>query len=379
MQDRVRAFGDEMQEPSGALCPPDAAASTPRAKLQNAALGLTQSHTLPTTSSTSGSSTRARKVSTHDIQLVQNLIERCLQLYMPQKEVVQTLQIQAKIEPGFTDLVWQKLEEQNPEFFRSYYTRLKLKDQIVMFNYLLEQQVQVVQKLHRSWLQALPSIMGGRPPGMPMPPLPPMPHGMPMNSQMPGMPLMPMQPMPPYMMMANQQAQQAAMMAPHQQVAVQQLGADAFAVQPGAPIGDLLNNPLNDGGLDINQITADLGLMQSSTQGTGTDYIGQFLSMSVPGPGALGPSGLPQLGLDPASILNSSHNTNQNNNGCNGSAMDALMNLPKAFSFSDLGALDIPQDLDGGLDGLPDGLQENNMSDLQQPFSLDDMTPLDLD
>ena len=35
---------------------------------------------------------------------VQNLIERCLQLYMSQREVVATLQFQAKIEPGFTRL-----------------------------------------------------------------------------------------------------------------------------------------------------------------------------------------------------------------------------------------------------------------------------------
>jgi len=45
-----------------------------------------------------------RKVSRQDIQLVQNLIERCLQLYMNQKEVVDTLSLQAKIEPSFTEL-----------------------------------------------------------------------------------------------------------------------------------------------------------------------------------------------------------------------------------------------------------------------------------
>uniref|UniRef100_A0A8R7QKR2 Uncharacterized protein n=1 Tax=Triticum urartu TaxID=4572 RepID=A0A8R7QKR2_TRIUA len=45
-----------------------------------------------------------RKVSREDIQLVQNLIERCLQLYMNQKEVVETLSFQAKIEPSFTEL-----------------------------------------------------------------------------------------------------------------------------------------------------------------------------------------------------------------------------------------------------------------------------------
>lgn len=43
--------------------------------------------------------------------------------------------------------VWQKLEEQNPEFFKAYYTRLKLKKQIVLFNHLLEQQVQLMQKM----------------------------------------------------------------------------------------------------------------------------------------------------------------------------------------------------------------------------------------
>ena len=45
-----------------------------------------------------------RKISGNDIQLVQNLVERCLQLYMDKKEVAYTLQTQAGIEPGFTGL-----------------------------------------------------------------------------------------------------------------------------------------------------------------------------------------------------------------------------------------------------------------------------------
>ncbi|CAN4118509.1 unnamed protein product [Withania somnifera] len=86
-----------------------------------------------------------KKVSREDIQLVQNLIERCLQLYMNQKEVVTTLLQQAKIEPGFTELVWQKLEEENQEFFRAYYVRLIVKDQIQRFNDLLQRQVKSMQ------------------------------------------------------------------------------------------------------------------------------------------------------------------------------------------------------------------------------------------
>lgn len=44
------------------------------------------------------------KVSREDIELVQNLIERCLQMYMNKGEVVRTLSTRARIEPGFTTL-----------------------------------------------------------------------------------------------------------------------------------------------------------------------------------------------------------------------------------------------------------------------------------
>mmetsp|Transcript_12834 Transcript_12834/g.33234 ORF Transcript_12834/g.33234 Transcript_12834/m.33234 type:complete len:393 (-) Transcript_12834:1094-2272(-) len=89
-------------------------------------------------------------ISCADIQYVQNLIERCLQQYMTQKDVVFALQYQARIEPGFTTLVWQKLEEQNPDFFMAYHVRVKLKDQVVLFNHLIEQQMQMIQKLQTS-------------------------------------------------------------------------------------------------------------------------------------------------------------------------------------------------------------------------------------
>ncbi|KAL6272688.1 hypothetical protein ACE6H2_023380 [Prunus campanulata] len=106
------------------------------------------------------SSGPVRQVSRQDIQLVQNLIERCLQLYMNQKEVVDTLLDQAKIEPGFTELVWQKLEEENREFFRAYYLRLKVKHQIIEYNRLLEQQVRLMSQLHSSGVASIPSTNG---------------------------------------------------------------------------------------------------------------------------------------------------------------------------------------------------------------------------
>lgn len=95
--------------------------------------------------SISASSNDSRKVSRQDIELVQNLIERCLQLYMNRDEVVKTLLTRARIDPGFTTLVWQKLEEENADFFRAYYIRLKLKKQILLFNHLLEHQYHLMK------------------------------------------------------------------------------------------------------------------------------------------------------------------------------------------------------------------------------------------
>ncbi|ANM69828.1 histidine-tRNA ligase [Arabidopsis thaliana] len=67
---------------------------------------------------------------------------------MNQKEVVDTLLEQAKIEPGFTELVWQKLEEENREFFKAYYLRLMVKHQIMEYNELLEQQINHMRQMH---------------------------------------------------------------------------------------------------------------------------------------------------------------------------------------------------------------------------------------
>ncbi|KAG6502200.1 hypothetical protein ZIOFF_042089 [Zingiber officinale] len=106
------------------------------------------------------SSREVRKVSRQDIQLVQNLIERCLQLHMKQKEVVDTLSLQAKIEPSFTELVWQKLEEENQEFFKAYHLRLILKNQIIVFNNLLEKQVELMRKACLPGDAALPFTNG---------------------------------------------------------------------------------------------------------------------------------------------------------------------------------------------------------------------------
>uniref|UniRef100_A0A2N9HUR8 Angiotensin-converting enzyme 2 n=1 Tax=Fagus sylvatica TaxID=28930 RepID=A0A2N9HUR8_FAGSY len=79
---------------------------------------------------------------------------------MNQKEVVDTLLDQAKIEPGFTELVWQKLEEENREFFKAYYLRLMVKQQINEFNRLLDQQVQLMRQMQPTGVASLPTSNG---------------------------------------------------------------------------------------------------------------------------------------------------------------------------------------------------------------------------
>lgn len=64
-----------------------------------------------------------------------------------QGEVVAALQARANVEPSLTHLVWQKLEEQNPDFFNAYDIQLRLKDQILVFNCL----VGLSRPLHDCW------------------------------------------------------------------------------------------------------------------------------------------------------------------------------------------------------------------------------------
>ncbi|KAH1081033.1 hypothetical protein J1N35_020794 [Gossypium stocksii] len=122
--------------------PSTQASHEPKTEPQNS---QTADGSLADSGSLSISSNDGKKVSRQDIELVQNLIERCLQLYMNRDEVVKTLLTRARIDPGFTTLVWQKLEEENADFFRAYYIRLKLKKQILLFNHLLEHQYHMMK------------------------------------------------------------------------------------------------------------------------------------------------------------------------------------------------------------------------------------------
>ncbi|KAL4204351.1 hypothetical protein AMTRI_Chr01g109340 [Amborella trichopoda] len=78
------------------------------------------------------------------IDHVSNLIECCLQKYMNREEVKKVLIDMKNINPSITNLVWKKLEEENPDFFKAYYVKLTLIAQITQFNQLLEGQNQLM-------------------------------------------------------------------------------------------------------------------------------------------------------------------------------------------------------------------------------------------
>lgn len=58
--------------------------------------------------------------------------------------------------------VWQKLEEENREFFRAYYLRLMVKHQIDEFNRLLEQQVHLMRQIHPTGVASMPTSNGSQ-------------------------------------------------------------------------------------------------------------------------------------------------------------------------------------------------------------------------
>ena len=98
-----------------------------------------------------GDGPEKRKMTISDVETVQNLIEKCLQLYLTKDEVISVLREQATIDAEFTKLIWGRLEGENPQFFKCYNTRLKLKAQIQMFNHLLTEQAAVVRRMQEGW------------------------------------------------------------------------------------------------------------------------------------------------------------------------------------------------------------------------------------
>ncbi|KAK9726016.1 hypothetical protein RND81_05G184900 [Saponaria officinalis] len=96
-----------------------------------------------------------RHLSGEHLQVVQNLIERCIQLHMSKIEAVSVLSRDANVVPGITELVWQRLEEENRDFFQFYYIRLALKEQITRFNGLLKKQAALMEQIQSTGVSSV--------------------------------------------------------------------------------------------------------------------------------------------------------------------------------------------------------------------------------
>ncbi|KAL3615887.1 hypothetical protein CASFOL_040181 [Castilleja foliolosa] len=84
--------------------------------------------------------------SDQEIDRVKESIEKCMQLYMNKRETVSFLSTHCNIQPVITRIVWDRLERENREFFRAYYVRLAVKDQIMEFNRLLALQAEQLMR-----------------------------------------------------------------------------------------------------------------------------------------------------------------------------------------------------------------------------------------
>lgn len=264
---------------------------------------------------------------------------------MNRGEVITTLLNQAKIEPGFTGLVWQKLEEQNPEFFKAYYVRLKLKKQIMLFNHLLEQHAMLIQKMH-PMKASQPSLQNG----MHTPQVHhlsigyPVPQQMPMTvSSHPHIVSMPAaSPSPPVLSGAPIQ--------------------EAFGVVHGSPVSKGVGDMDSEFSLLPNASSSDMS-MGSSTALPGSSTF-PFTAMG-------NPADMSGIGMDvPANFPSNSPFHSSENHGQNGigtlqistdadasvgrESLGLFGHLPRNFSLSDLTAeLTNSSDLLGSYTGSP--------------------------
>lgn len=97
----------------------------------------------------------SKEIQSKEVHQAKNHIEWCIINYMSKKEAMDSLFIQQKIDRHLTDLVWQRLEEENPEFFEHYHLRLMVKAQIMEFNRLLSHQADLMSRLAPSGIASM--------------------------------------------------------------------------------------------------------------------------------------------------------------------------------------------------------------------------------
>jgi len=88
------------------------------------------------TSNTTTNSGEIPSYTQQELAHIQKCIEKCFALYLNRTEIILTLQNQLSVHHQVSEEFLNSLEEKNPNFFKIYYQRLKIKAQIQEFNQL---------------------------------------------------------------------------------------------------------------------------------------------------------------------------------------------------------------------------------------------------
>jgi uncharacterized protein (TIGR01589 family) len=75
------------------------------------------------------------------------MIEECLRVYMSAEDICEALRLQQGVDPAHTRAIYNSLKSASPEFFEVYELRLRVKEQIAAFNFVVAQQVVVAQEM----------------------------------------------------------------------------------------------------------------------------------------------------------------------------------------------------------------------------------------
>eukprot|EP00741_Cyanophora_paradoxa_P019455 tig00021127_g18780.t1 len=86
------------------------------------------------------------RLAIEEVQMVQTLLEGCLQRYMTREEAAAHLAAAHRVDPPVTELVWEKLEQQNGAFFLTYRLWLRIREQIAAFNDLCQRLVSASER-----------------------------------------------------------------------------------------------------------------------------------------------------------------------------------------------------------------------------------------
>ena len=100
---------------------------------------------------------------TVDFSQVQLMIEQYLQFYYTNAEIAHELE-KKNVPKETTNYILEKLEEQNPDYFRAYGYRLRAKEQISRFSELIQRHTMMMSQLEQQQMQQPQQVPPQAPP-----------------------------------------------------------------------------------------------------------------------------------------------------------------------------------------------------------------------